>query len=338
MSLLHLLTSGASGGLAPLPVATEAPHPYMFPSVAPWSVKHAAITPTYDGSGSAVHPSVVDTVAEGFTRGFRGWRYWMAMTPYDSSKVHLENPSILVSNNGYQWHVPVGVTNPLDDPATSADKGGSYNSDTELVWDKDRQRFVVYWRRAFEWLHAAESADGVTWTPSFRVAGKAETGTSTDLVSPAIVRDGPDRWRMWTGEEGQDARWSFGVNTWTASDALGPWTAGPKATFTGPLAGNVWHYAVHWDAETSHYFMLASTWVGHTIHAAVSGDGVTWVSGPTLISDGFTYRPTFTRSLSAPGWYNVWYSATTTNESGVNNWWIKHTQLPRTAWTSLLSA
>ena len=62
MSLLALLTakSAAVDPLAPLPVYPEQALPYTLPTEAPYQVPITMITPTYDGSGSTVHPSVVD--------------------------------------------------------------------------------------------------------------------------------------------------------------------------------------------------------------------------------------------------------------------------------------
>ena len=60
------------------------------------------VTPTYDGSGEAVHPDVVL-----FANGWRGWEYWLVMTPYPSDDTGKENPSILVSHDGASWQEPI---------------------------------------------------------------------------------------------------------------------------------------------------------------------------------------------------------------------------------------
>ena len=49
-------------------------------------------TPTYDGSGQGMHPSVYDA---GAGETWNGHRYWMAMTPYPNNDSTKENPSIL---------------------------------------------------------------------------------------------------------------------------------------------------------------------------------------------------------------------------------------------------
>lgn len=49
--------------------------------------------PTYDGSGQAVHPSIIYNKRE----------YILAFTPYRNTNDKLENPSIVVSNNGINF-------------------------------------------------------------------------------------------------------------------------------------------------------------------------------------------------------------------------------------------
>src|SRR5439155_20610297 len=52
-------------------------------------------TPTYDGTGQVVEPDVIHV-----PRGWNGYEYWMAVTPYPCGDESLENPSILVSHDG----------------------------------------------------------------------------------------------------------------------------------------------------------------------------------------------------------------------------------------------
>jgi len=50
--------------------------------------------PTYDGSGQAMHPDIAY-----FPDGWRGYKYWMVMTPYTYDSAGRENPSIVVSDD-----------------------------------------------------------------------------------------------------------------------------------------------------------------------------------------------------------------------------------------------
>jgi hypothetical protein len=141
--------------------------------------------PTYDGSNLATHPSVLS-----FRTPWNGYEYWMAFTPYPSTQ--HENPSIVASNDGINWVVPSGLTNPLDPTPTTG-----YNSDTELVRVGDNLR--IYWR----WytddevtdnkLYYMESNDGINWTSK----QACTFDIFNDPISPCIVRT--DKWYMFTG-------------------------------------------------------------------------------------------------------------------------------------------
>jgi hypothetical protein len=84
------------------------------------------ITPSYDDSGQATEPSIVH-----FPNGWNGYQYWMVFAPYPHSNDGYENPSILVSDNGTEWSVPPGVTNPIERP-----EPGSRLADSSLFYDR----------------------------------------------------------------------------------------------------------------------------------------------------------------------------------------------------------
>src|SRR6266404_9955978 len=67
--------------------------------------------PTPDGSGQVTEPSIVK-----FSPPWRGFTYWMVVAPYPHSDAEDENPSILVSDDGQQWSLPPGGTNPIQKP------------------------------------------------------------------------------------------------------------------------------------------------------------------------------------------------------------------------------
>lgn len=323
MSLLGLLSAAGSatppGPLTDLPdliPGGERLAPYTLPRPSGYSAVGAAITPTYDGSGQTVHPSVVDMVHE-TGEPFRGFRFWMAITPYADSNDQLENPCILVSNHGWEWQEPQGINNPLDQPVggPAGSPDGGYNSDTELAWDPEGERFILYWRRAFEKLHAAESVDGIHWTYHWN---RLSAG-SVELISPSIARRGPSDWWLFAG--------GAVVRVYRSASPLGPWDLqGAIQVPTPSGTQNLWHYSVHWDQPTGHFFMSATSrdWA---IYPAVSLDGINWTSGPNLVGGPWSYRSTMTPA-DDPAWFNVW------DRSG--QWTIQYTQLPRSLWTDLL--
>jgi hypothetical protein len=88
-------------------------------------------TPSYDGSGQAVEPTVVF-----FDTPWHGFSYWMAFSPYPNGDPSKENPSIIASQDGINWQVPPGLVNPLalPDPAFLADATIFYDSASDQLW------------------------------------------------------------------------------------------------------------------------------------------------------------------------------------------------------------
>lgn len=92
---------------------------------------HLVAIPTYDGSDQLTHPKVLY-----FPKGWKGYRYWMSMTPYPYEHDMFENPSIVVSNDGKTWGTPQGLTNPVSGIPSDVALGGHY-SDPQLVMRGD---------------------------------------------------------------------------------------------------------------------------------------------------------------------------------------------------------
>jgi len=145
-------------------------------------------TPTYDGSGEAVHPDVVY-----FKNGWNGYKYWMAMTPYPNSNSDYENPSILVSQDGHHWIEPPGITNPIEPaPATG------HNSDPDLIYNDDADELWLYFRHTntLDTIYLKKSSDGIVWSDKIQVL----QGTFNSLISPAVIKEG-NKFYMWTVDE-----------------------------------------------------------------------------------------------------------------------------------------
>lgn len=94
--------------------------------------------PTYDGTNQPTHPSVVK-----FDQPWNGYTYWMAMTPYPYNDGSYENPSIVVSNDGENWIVPSGLTNPL-----VGTPNPGHNCDADLVYVPEFNELRIYYVEA----------------------------------------------------------------------------------------------------------------------------------------------------------------------------------------------
>ena len=82
--------------------------------------------PFSDGSYQGVHPSAIY-----FPYGWAGYKFWMLVTGYLGGDNNTENPHIFASQDGIQWIVPDGITNPIEPIPVSP----ICNMDPELVYD-----------------------------------------------------------------------------------------------------------------------------------------------------------------------------------------------------------
>lgn len=180
---------------------------------APIAPAAAQPTPTYDGSGQANHPSVIDFLAEYGMRSWGGHRYWMVMTPYPGdagvnehpSADQFENPSLLVSDDGSTWTPPQGLRTPLAGPPADYRPLAVHFSDPELVYDPRSDSLDVYYREnrgreatAAEVLHRVDvSARGGSFTTTVHPTIQTGMDRDNELVSPGVVLDGQGRWHMW---------------------------------------------------------------------------------------------------------------------------------------------
>ena len=321
-------------------------YPYDFPTARPYNVPIYAPTPTYiteqPWSGQALHPSVVV-----FDAPWNRWRYWMAMTPYPTAPQlapkadWYENPSILVSHDGYNWTTPPGLVNPLDTPPSmdrlELDKSTYYNTDTELSVGPDGE-LVLLWRggQTYNVTHGEQfsvrtSTDGVSWTTkqlSFRSGDGANLATH---VSPCLNWDG-QQWRLHTFNMKNG---DLSDRSWTSPSLAGPWTRGPNLTYTGTTI-DAYHVGIRYQDG----LWWGTFQSGGKEYPGISTDGYAWSIGPAyLVGDPGNPRQwdpgTYRTSLWVGGdVVHVWYSTLVENRLYGSR--IGYTRVPRSVWTSLL--
>lgn len=256
-------------GLADDPSAVV---PYTIPVAQPYNVPVANVTPTYDGSGQSVHPSVID-FAQTVLGTWNGYRYWMAHTPYFSGIDDYENPAILVSQNGYYWRTPPGLT---VDPLYPMPPTG-FSSDTHLNYDPDTDEILVTHRTSLDnvthTVYTSRSADGITWPGSPTVSlAPHPTG---QLVSPALVRVGAGEWRLY----GLD-RTNRNLKFFTSTTSNGPWT-GPFETAGASNSDGFWGWHLDVQYFAGVYYATVDRgplYLGQPdgVVGATSLDGLSW--------------------------------------------------------------
>ena len=295
-----LLTNGTTSGMQAYATNAAAP----------------LVTPTADGSGITVHPTVVQVPG-----GVGGYEYWMAVTGYYNGDNAYENPHILASHDGLTWVVPAGLTNPIKPKGPGA---GDFNSDTYITWH-DGLLWLTY--RSVELAHAPNSdrlycrtsPDGVTWSAETLVL--ASNPTTRSVVSPCVLYWG-GQWHMW----GVDRINGNALLHWT-SNALptsANWSAPTTCTLTGKGTGMLpWHVDVCRDGGewlmTAHMTTGGGSTAGGHLQRYVSTDGNAWVGDPRpmlagneggLPWDQYMYRGCARPALvDGRAGYRLWYSA-----------------------------
>jgi len=311
----------------------EAPSiPYEMPGPAgPFNVPAYCTTPTPDGTGSALHTSVLDF---GPRAGWHGWRYWAAMTPHFESNIKVEDPIVLVSRDGFTWRVPPGGTNPI----YASPEGLAYHSDTDLTYDRANDRLILVFREThdspgdgvwWERLWVTTSADGVAWTPRQVLIEQRGADSNMRLISPALVQVGEGDWRLFTNRDGVR----------TSADPLGPWSDPTPLAFThaGTDRFTMWHLDVF--VEDGRFRMLG--YAGEDgLFAGVSADGVAWTVGDLFLipaaagwDSNQVYRGSVTRHPHLPV-YRLWYPG----DAPGTSWRIGYTHVPRALWGALAEA
>ena len=299
----------------------------------PYNAPVPLVTPTYDESGEAIHPKVLDFG----TSGWRGWRYWMAMTPFTGGNDRTENPSILVSQNGYYWQVPDGLVNPVY-PAPPVP---GFGSDTHLEYDPAADQLVLLFRetldRSAHTVRIARSSDGITWPVSSTDTALVYPDTDLQTISPVILRVADGDWRMFGL-----SYLSKALDMWTAPTAEGPW-AGPFRTVGIGISGPTWNWHLEVEYIDGVFRALIDRGPLHEgrpdgYRASSSLDGLTWstsssdfmTKGPTEAWDGGQHYRACMLPDEAGTHYRIWYSGH--DSSTVRVWGIGYSEVPRSAW------
>ena len=153
-------------------------------------------TPTFDGSGQITHPSVLY-----FPNKWKGYKFWMANTPYPRSNDFFENPCILVSNNGIKWEESKLFKNPLDEVSLEDNKNKYHFSDAALVYNNKNNELECWYRYSkngvIDQIYRRRSKDGIIWTKRELLLDHQNCKPKDMLMSPSIIwKD--NKYLMWT--------------------------------------------------------------------------------------------------------------------------------------------
>jgi hypothetical protein len=232
------------------------------------------VIPTYDGSNQATHPDAL------LQRDASGAAHLtLVMTPYPFSNDKLENPSLLVSDDGMTFTAPPGIASPLVPPPPY-----DHNNDPDLRRDPRTGDYEILYLEALrpdrQTLVALRSRDQRTWTRRDAVVYDLHRGDPF-IVSPAALDaagqthlfyvDTADR-KLYTMVSADGATWD-------------PRSATPVPIDLGAV--HAWHVdALRGDGA---YALLISGYADQFEHQdlylATSPDLVTWTLRPQPLLD-----------------------------------------------------
>jgi len=283
------------------------------------------LIPTYDGSGQAIHPDIIE-----FRNGFKGglskkYTHILAFTPYPNGNDDYENPSVVVSNTPTTEFVEDNIQNPIDFPEPPR-----YNSDTDIVFHNGT--FYLFYRDYYAgvfYLRLRKSKDLVNWSDEITL-----NGIVRDLLSPAIIYDEHEgKFKMW-GVSREDRTVEYyesddGVN-WHSRT----FTDIPQYLTYNGIDWSAWHIDVQKMWLSKKYYALIVYHIvdddGHSLFFAESDDGIHWlVYDEPVLSPGqsgswddyMIYRSTF---IIEEGYFKCWYSARNVD----NVWHTGYTETP----------
>lgn len=220
--------------------------------------------PTYDLNPSVGHPSV-----EYIPQGFKGYKYWMAYTPFPAEA--RENPCIVVSNDGEHWINPPWFTNPIASQADAVADGLSYNSDTEIILMKDG-KMGVYWRafkaspkREVIYLSTLEE-ESSTWSARQKIID-----TSEITLSPSVVINDDGTYNMYTIN--QALAYGSRLQKRTSEDGI-TWSVPTTCVLSTGVTLGAWHIAV--KRVSDGYVLLLDSDAPRKLYYYKSTDGITF--------------------------------------------------------------
>ena len=239
--------------------------------------------PTYDGSGQGVHPDVLL-----LDPPINGNHFMMAFTPYPYYNARIENPSILLSQNGVDFVEPVAGINPLV-PAPAYD----HNDDPDLLFDQQHQKYYLHYLKTMrpdsQNIQLLQSSDGLHWSETTAIHFDLKAGDPL-IVSPAFVQqfDGLS-YRTWYVSL-TDASGIYNVKSIYSADGI-TWdkTRIEQVNLNLPAPLVPWHLDV--IKNGLQYIMLACCRTPQTnsqnekLMIGVSTDGLNWHFRTTPLID-----------------------------------------------------
>ncbi len=269
---------------------------------------------TYDGYHQPCHPKVLY-----FEEGWNGYRYWMAYTPYPYCEDSFENPCLAVSQDGYEWFAPEGISNPVTGNPPTFENSAHY-SDPHLLMNGDEMELWFRYNPSYgDGVNAdsnegvilrIRSTDGIVWTePEELYRSRADRNP---VLSPVVMlEDGV--YTMWYAKRD-------GCLYRTRSEDAKTWSE-PEKTDLAAAGSRIWHQdMIRTDLGYEIVFCARPAGAQSNLHDlslyyAASYDGVHFTEPVRIVSprkgtdahdNASIYRASI---LKIDGFYRIYYSS-----------------------------
>lgn len=235
--------------------------------------------PTYDGSGQAVHPSLLvrDAIPLSGNPVAGNPRFVLAFTPYTDTDDRVENPSILVSDDGLNFREEKAGLNPLV-PAPEKD----HNDDPDLFFSNGRYGilYLETMRPEKQSLVLLESTDRINWEKRVIHEERLDQGSGCFMLSPKYIEKDGLSYLFYVN---RDAAGGYRIEYVTGKDIYSLDFTNRKAVTVSGLKELPWHLDIlrHPDGGQGYYMLLSTAKDAekdsrYTLRIAHSQDLVNW--------------------------------------------------------------
>lgn len=306
----------------------------------------ALTVPSVDGTGENVEPCVL-YLPDGITDQHGAtWRYLMVKAGYHNTDSSLENPDLVVSNDGQTWAHIAGCPSPL-----VAKPSYGNNFDQSITVGPDGTLYVLYMDtdttttdKTYYITCSPTTTGGTTydfsvWSSPVTLLTNSSIGTEREQA-PVAQWDGT-QWHVWTVQL-VPANPSGIIHYTGASIAAALAGTGVACTINNqPATPTVlWEHNIIRIGEIWVGVITAKTGVNSVLYFMTSPDGATWTMGTkpllqpmalgqgALWDRGTIYRSTVVLLDTGRGGirFGLWYGGATV-ASGAATWGIGYTEI-----------
>lgn len=244
---------------------------------------------------------VVHPYAAEFKGGFRGYHYWLGLTPFPKTDDSHENAIVMGSNDLSNFEMIKGFPQPFAfRPVPDYKKGHlyghMYNSDDFIFYDHNSGELCVGWRPVYgyrkvvggdiiyeNYIEYRRTLDGYNWTEIERLTPNVDMYQDS-MLAPSLLYDFDQKvWRLYAVKMLGAGSWNDCVIQYRESKTLGNW--GEPVDIPIPTSIRPWHIDVRYVG--SKVVMLINDYtLSKNLFFASSNDGCSFTVSENKILTG----------------------------------------------------